>query len=282
MRFIFRPDNGKLIYTRGRIFLIFTHYNHFLENGDHTGDTVVTFNDVLQDMDFRLTWVASHSLIQSITFDEYCFWTASLSDAYPFGIKVEYTSKRDFSNSYDSKNKKYNLRVYSGNDNLAGNIKGFKNDSADGKLGGILYFENLGLYCLVYAKTLNESEDDKNGKNIIYMTTWKFTNNEISVENIKEIKIFEDGKNVMQVRAGKYGHNKLFIIYSETTNSGRNNYGNVAKGTIPKIIIIQLPEITFIKNDEINNNLLMNTNEDLRTFKDGVLIWATSNKDGKL
>ena len=31
----------------------------------------------------------------------------------------------------------------------------------------ILYFENLELYCLVYAKTPNHSSDDKNNKNII-------------------------------------------------------------------------------------------------------------------
>ena len=51
MRFMYRPDNGKLIYSRGRIFLIFCHYNHFLDDGGHTGDIVVTFNDILKDKD---------------------------------------------------------------------------------------------------------------------------------------------------------------------------------------------------------------------------------------
>ena len=63
MRFMYRPDNGKLLYSRGRIFLIFDHYNYFLDNGGHTGDTVVTFNEILLDMDFGITWGASHSLI---------------------------------------------------------------------------------------------------------------------------------------------------------------------------------------------------------------------------
>ena len=213
MRYMYDPDNGKLVYSRGRIFLIFAHYNYFLGNGGHTGDTVVTFNDVLQDMDFGNTWGASHSLIQSATFDEYYFWTAALSDAYPQGIKVEYTSKRDFYNSYDPVNKKNNLRVNEENDNLAGSIKGYLNGSADGKLGGILYFAKLGLYCLVYAKTPNYSEDENKGKNVIYITTWKFTGNQIAEEETTEIKIFEEGKNVMQVRAGKYGDDKVFVIY---------------------------------------------------------------------
>ena len=61
-------------------------------------------------MDFGITWGASHSLIQSITFDDYYFWTAALSDAYLEGIKVEYTSKRNFneySQYYDPINKNY-------------------------------------------------------------------------------------------------------------------------------------------------------------------------------
>jgi len=47
---------------------------------------------------------------------------------------------------------------------LAGYIKGDKNDHADGKLRGILYFEKHKLYCLIYVKIPNNSTDDKNGK----------------------------------------------------------------------------------------------------------------------
>ena len=95
------------------------------------------------------------------------------------------------------------------------------------------------------------------------------------------MKVFEAG-NVIQVRAGKFGEDKVFIIYSETTSTGVNNYGNVAKGTIQKLYIIQLSDYSFVETDENNANLLMNTNEDLRTFDDGVLFWATSNSEGKL
>ena len=77
MRFMYRPYDGKLIYSRGRIFLIFEHYNYFLDGGGHTGDTIDTFNDILSDMDFGITWGSSHSLIQSVTFDDNYFWTAA-------------------------------------------------------------------------------------------------------------------------------------------------------------------------------------------------------------
>jgi len=191
---------------------------------------------------------------------------------------VEYTSKREFTSSYDPINKKYNKRKSAEFETLAGSIKGYQNGSADGKLGGILYFAKLGLYCLIYAKT----PDEQSGKNIIYMTTWKFIDNKITNKTITEIKVFEDKNNVMQVRAGRYGDDKVFIIYSETPYSGGNGYGNVPKGTISKLYIIKLPEIEYIVTNMTYDNLLMNTNEDLRTFEDGVLIWATANKEGKL
>ena len=51
-------------------------------------------HEALSDMDFGITWGASHSLIQAATYDNNYFWTAALSDAYPEGIRVEYTSKK--------------------------------------------------------------------------------------------------------------------------------------------------------------------------------------------
>ena len=281
MRFMYNPDSGKLIYSGERIFLIFSHYNYFLDSGGHTGDTVVTFDNTLGDMDFGETWGASHSLIQSVTADENYFWTAALSDAYPMGIKVVYTSKTQFSSSNDPVNKKKNQRIYTENDNLAGSIKGYMNGSADGKLGGLLYFEKYKIYCLVYAKTPVESNDSNNGKNIIYMTTWQFENNKITNNKTTEVKVFSSG-NVMQVRAGKFGDDQVFIMYSETTGTGGQGYGNIPKGTTPKFYLIDITKSKKLKQDVSLSKLIMNTNEDLRTFDDGVLIWATSNKEGIL
>ena len=283
MRFMYRPDNGKLIYSRGRIFLIFDHYNYFLDSGGHTGDTVTTFNDILLDMNFGITWGASHSLIQSATFNNNYFWTAALSDAYPEGIKVEYTSKTELTSSFDAVNQKYNSILSGSTDQLAGYIKGYHTGPADGKLGGILYFEKYALYCLVFAKTPNYSDDDssKNGKTIIFISTWKFEDKQIAKNNIYEIKLFESG-NIMQLRAGKYGDDQIVIIYSETSNPGHNSYGNIPKGTVPKVIVVKVSTMQIAINDQTYDKLLMNTNEDLRTFRDGVLIWGAANKDGNL
>ena len=56
----------------------------------------------------------------------------------------------------------------------------------------------------------------------------------------------------------------------------------MTKGTIPKLIVLKLPDNEFVVNDVEKENLLMNTIEDLRTFSDGTLIWATANINGKL
>ena len=287
MRFMYKPQNGKLLYSRGIIYLIFNHYNYFLNIKGHNGDSSVTFNNLLQDMNIGFHWGASHSLIQTGTFDENYFWTASLCDGSTDGIKVIYVSKRDFKKGetdYDPILKKYNSREYAHNTSLAGTIIGYDNGSADGKLGGLIYFENLGIYCMVYAKTPNASDDNKNGKHIIYMTTWKFSNNAITDLKTTEIKVF-DNLNVMQVRAGKYGNDKVFIMYSnhsDTILPTLKFYGAVHKGTIPKVFVINIKTLKKICDDKYINNLIMNTNEELRTFHDGVLIWASANGKGNL
>ena len=79
------------------------------------------------------------SLIQSVTFDEYYFWTSALGDAYTQGINVEFTSKMVFTNTYFPLHQKYNLRKYLENAQLAGSIKGYMNGSLDGKLGYIIF-----------------------------------------------------------------------------------------------------------------------------------------------
>ena len=282
MRFIYRPTNAKLIYSRGRIFLIFSHYNNFKKKGDYNGDTVVTFNDYLLDMDFGITWGASQSFIQSATFDNNYFLTAALWNNKTQGIEIQYTSKREFDKSFDSVNKKYNSRVVNISNTLAGYFNVSGNGSINGELGGILYFEKYNLYCLVYAKTPNYSNDsEKNGTNIIFITTWNFENNKISNNITYEIKIFDKDieKNFLNLRAGKYGDDKIIILYNEVNNE---NQGNLNKGTIPKVIVVNVTDMKIIIYDKIYNNLFMNTNEDLRAFRDGVLIWGSTNKDGKL
>ena len=277
LRFIYSPEGGKLAYSRGRIFLIFSHSSYFRDDGVHNGDTTITFNDLLKDLDFGDTWGASHSLIQTAIFDDYNFWTAVLSDAHPEGIKIEYTSKRNISydiNQYDSVNKKYNRRIYKDNNDLAGYIKGYRNGKADGVLGGLIFLEKLELFCLIYAKKPNYSNDSNNNKTIIYVSTWKYSISNDSIYNNKTeiIKVFSKNEDI-RIRGGKLGEDKIFIMYTQSDEKGLN----------PKVFIIELPNFKNHKvKDAYIKDIIMNTCEDLRTFADGVLIWAASNEKGKL
>ena len=102
------------------------------------------------------------------------------------------------------------------------------------------------------------------------MTTWKFENNKITNTKTISVKTFASGKNVMQVRAGKFGDDKVFITYMDTTSEGGNWYGNVPKGTTPYFCIYNVTTSKKVKADAKLSKLIMNTNEDLRTFADGV------------
>ena len=284
MRFMIYSEGGKLVYTKGRIFLIFGHRN-FNGKEYHNGDSSATFNDLLEDIDFGWGWGTSHSLSQSATFDEKNYISASLNDAISAGINVYYLSKTEFLNNnnyyYDPVNKKYNLRSSFGFSNLTGYMRGYKGMFPMSRMGGILYFESIKKYCLVYAKTPNYSNDDKNNTNIIYLTAWELKDKKLSNNKTIEVKVFPKDKNVLHVRVGKLGDDKAFIIYNESQYQG-NGIVTQPVGEKPKVCIVNMKTLNIEKSDIFIDNLYMNSNEDLDTFNDGVLIWATSNKEGKL
>ena len=68
---MFKPSNGKVAYNKGRIGVVFAHYNHFgiLSDGrrnDHTGDTLVSFDENGENEFLIFDWFASHSLNQQL------------------------------------------------------------------------------------------------------------------------------------------------------------------------------------------------------------------------
>ena len=75
----------------------------------------------------------------------------------------------------------------------------------------------------------------------------EFENKIITSIKTKEIKVFEIW-NIMQVRAGKYEEDQIFIIFSETTSSCGNGYGNIDMGTFSNLYIINISTLKFIKN----------------------------------
>ena len=94
------------------------------------------------------------------------------------------------------------------------------------------------------------------------------------------VKAFSSEILIQQVRAGKLGDNLVFITYSST--SSQVAQFRLEAGTIPNLFLIEVTKLKRLKSDVKYNKLLMNKNEDLRTFENGDLIWATANKDEKL
>jgi len=61
---MYDSDNGRLQYARGKIFVIWAHYNLFKDDGRHTADSSILI-DADKGVDFEImwTWGSSHSLI---------------------------------------------------------------------------------------------------------------------------------------------------------------------------------------------------------------------------
>ncbi len=277
MRFMYNPDGSKLFYGRGRIFLIFSHYNYFLDNGGHTGDTSITFNDKLKDVDLAINWGCSHSLIQSVTSDRQYFWTVTLGDAYPEGLYFSYISKKDFTSNYDKINKKYR-RKNTATSTLVSSIKGVGTGISYGKLGGIMYFKKYEMYAVVFSDT----NDDTSNRHGLYYATWKLNDGEISNNVTKTIVQLDTSIDVNQVRAGRYGEDYIIILYSKNESTSSRYPGNLIKGSQPIIYVLNISSGNIIENGGSKSGIYMPTNEDMRTFDDGVLIWSGIGENGQI
>ena len=277
MRFMYDPDGSKLFYGRGRIFLIFSHYNYFLDVEGHTGDTTITFNDKLDDVDLANNWGSSHSLIQSVTTDRQYFWTVSLGDAYPQGLYFSYVSKKDFSKTYDSINKKYR-RQFSRSSDIVSTIKGIGTGISYGKLGGIMYFQKYEKYAVVFSNT----NDDTSNRHGLYYATWKLTDGVISDTVTTEIVRLDTSIDVNQIRAGRYGEDYIIILFSKSETTASTYPGYLNKGSQPTIYVLNINDGSIIENGSTKTGIYMPTNEDMRTFDDGVLIWTGIGENGQI
>ena len=277
MRFMYQPDGAKLFYGRGRIFLLFSHYNYFIDQGGHTGDTSITFNDKLNDVDLAINWGSSHSLTQCVTADSRYFWTVSLGDAYPQGLYFSYVSKKNFSSTLDGINKKYR-RKYTSNSNIVSTIKGVPTGRSNGKLGGIMYFKKYDMYAVVFSDT----NDDTSNRHGLYYVTWKLNDDSISENVTHTIVALDTSIDVNQVRAGRYGEDYIVVLFSKNSSTASTYPGNLVKGSQPTIYIINISSNTIIERDVTKTGVYMPSNEDMRTFDDGVLIWSGVGENGQI
>jgi hypothetical protein len=92
MNAMHRPISGKLAYGNGRILVIFSYTNYFgATKGvreDHLGESIISYKQDGTEVNLAKSWSTSHSLAQIALFNDNCFITASLGDAYPQNIRV--------------------------------------------------------------------------------------------------------------------------------------------------------------------------------------------------
>jgi hypothetical protein len=281
--FMYNPINGKLIYSSGRIFLIFSYknYNNKNQNGLN-GDSIISLSETGSDIDFSAIWKTSQSFIQTITEEPDWVWTASLSDK--IGLNVFHTSKNRFINSSNSDTiYYYNERINYNVSSFFGTITYTQDNFSYAKLGGLVYIPKYEILAMVYSQTKDASQ----GKNGIYISLFSFSSSELSYKGgVFPLKEFESNQDVFNVRAGKLGDLiiVLYVLSSDSETVDKND-GNLPKGKNTMMMVV---EVTGKENISIVNNGLLvgtdaiGTNEDMRNFKDGRLIWTSVDQNGNV
>ena len=286
MEYMYNPVNSRLFYGHGRTCLLFSYTNYFNSSiGDLNGDTFVTFDEHLNYTDYGKVFGTSNSLIQDFRETKDYFVTASLSSTLQ-GINVVFTSKYKKTDFYDNKASSYNQRVTYSKSDIVGTISGNVNGTINGKLGGLLYYENDDTFVLVYSNT----NDEVSGRHGIYMTSFNFEDDSSSSDdidddkftNIKNTTILEISKDqdIYQIRAGQIGDNVL-ILYSLSDGVASSFPGELPQNSTTLYAIVN-------KNGTINCTGIelgeghMPSNEGMKNFKDGRLLWASISPENKI
>ena len=289
MEFMYDPTNAQLLYSGGYIYLHFSYSNYFNSSTDLNGDSLVIFDDTLSNTYFGQIFNINQSLIHGMCEDDKYIYLAVLSDTNK-GINASRVSKTELNSSeYDSVAGKNNKRKYFNIPIRVGDI--IENNGIGtslGKFGGIVYLPSLSKFAAIYSNH-NSSDNTYNITISLFSIEETVvsgaTNYEIKV-NMYYIRTFEAGADIYQVRAGKLGEN-IIILYSLSSENVDKNYGNLPKGSATSYIVASW--------DSVNNNFTATkyngtslgfgripTNEALKNFKDGRLIWASIDANGNL
>ena len=270
MEAMHEPDNGKLAYGKGRLSLIFAHYNNFgaetAHRKDHTGDTLFTFDDNGEDVKYAWAWLTSHSLLQDQIYDGKYFVTASLGDAYPMGIKVCFIDGQTTTSTVDpywEKRVKHNSWC-----NEIIKFPGTMSGNSYGRMGGIIYLGD-DIYAIIYSikPTYSERTD------IIGMLKFKFSKGVF--EDIQKYTLLTGvASSLVNIRAVKYG-NKILITYTLNSKSFGTTVPREYNYLSDNMYYLLVRMDGTIANGPIKaKENQMNLSDTLRPMKDGSLLWT--------
>ena len=271
MQFMYAPTNAKFLYTSGRIFLIFAYTNY--EDGN--GDSIVSFDDFLKDLDYGAVWGTFQSLNQVISEEKDWVWTVTLSDN--LGLDAVHVSKINFTNNFDANAQAFNEREYYKVNNIFGNITYIGDNQTYVKIGGLMYLSDYSLLCLVFAQT-NDVEANRHG---IYISMFSYSRSYSS--SLYSIKALNTSNDVYNIRAGHVGNN-IIILYSLSSTTASRTTGDLPKGSPTYLLLVKYDGSKFaiVKDSVLLGNGYMGTNEDMRNFKDGRLIWTSIDVNGNI
>jgi hypothetical protein len=291
MKCMHKPHNGELSLGRGKIFLVFAHYNNFKcgesSRDDHTGDTMITCNHEGGNFMLGSAWSASHSLTQRALYDGKQFITSTLGDAFPQQIKFT-TQNGKYDNGHkDGKTGAKNRFSSTGSATLIpGEIPGDGTGQACGRLGGLSMLKSSGYekFAQVYArKPCTSGYSGTNKTNDVDEIGIVFFDRKLELISHKTLTTGDD---VNVVTSAKYGKN-IVVLFSRTTREGRSN-GTFAPdnyktdSTDDKTYIMLADDSGNVKTApiELDSNIINNDN--MIVLANGNVVWSFVDMENKL
>ena len=267
MNVMFKPDNGKLVFARGRIFAIFAHYNNFNRRGGeefHTGDSLISIDDMTgRDEKVVSPWGTSHSLRQRLIYNGKRIISTSLGDAGPMNILI---SSADVF-------KLKGLRTFKSV--LDGYIVGNKLGKAAGRIGGLFEVSD-NLYVSGFARRpaiYNNIKNDKDEMGLMYYH-----------ENLSTVKkiVLGKGNNVNLLKGAMYGSN-IIIAYGTTKYNEGDIFlrGSVANDDKMFMMMTDSQGKVITSPFEVNHFSLL-AGDDFDTLSDGRVVWTYVETNGDL
>ena len=291
MKCMHKPHNGELQIGRGRIFLVFAHYNNFKcgesSRDDHTGDTMISCNFSGENFMLGSNWSASHSLTQRAVYDGKFFITSTLGDAFPQQIK--FTSQNGkYNNGYkDGANNELNRFANYGNATLIpGEIPGDGTGQACGRLGGLSIINASGLikFAQVYArKPCTSGYSGTTKTNDVDEIGIVFFDRSLTLISHKTLTT---GADVNVVTSAKYGKN-IVVLFSRTSRQGRSdglfapdNYNTDSTDDKTYMMLVSDTGEVVSQPVQLDSNIINNDN--MIVLANGNVVWSFVDTENKL
>lgn len=283
---MYRPSNGKIMFTNGVFSIAFDPYNNFnalgIEKNGHTGDMFITLDENGENERHSWTWGASHSLIQTMVWTGKYLVYAALSDGLPHGFQATALDPTVVSGGWDDVNKRYTYIPYSGWVGLHTRMPGDTIGNTCGRMGSVVY--NGEMFAVPFAVKPCSGKDYTEEVDEVGIVTFKLGDEGKIIDVEKKVFPNITGVNMIQIRNGKYGKN-IFIVLGydayQTNLRAVSGYQLLNHDQKVKYLLCDFKG-KIISGPFDDKDYILNFTDDFRELKDGTLVWATPNKDKKL